>query len=175
MSLAILLATSSRFSITFFLVLLAACGPHGREEPRLDVLTVIDRVIAERPMMVAGIERLTGCRLREDAGNSNPYIRLYRGGAARAPIESVELRLPRAGATRKDGLLILEIDPAAAALRQADLVAQFGSAFTLDVPSPDYPPDYPLYTIYSFSWGDLRLVLGRASGLLETVVIDAER
>ncbi|HEX4952075.1 MAG TPA: hypothetical protein VF017_01590 [Thermoanaerobaculia bacterium] len=141
----------------------------------MDILTVIERVVAERPMTVAGIERLAGCRLREDPGNSNPYIRLYRAGGARSPIRTVELRLPKAGATRKDGLLILELDDRAAGLRQADLVARFGPDFTLDVPTPDYPPDYPAYTIYSYPWGDLRLGLRRASGLLETVVIDAER
>ncbi|HEX4953104.1 MAG TPA: hypothetical protein VF017_06890 [Thermoanaerobaculia bacterium] len=73
--------------------------------------------------------------------------------------------------------LILELDAKAAGIRRADLEARFGPNFSLDAPTPEYPPDYPAYTIYSCPWGDLRLGLGlgRASGLLETVVIDAER
>lgn len=144
-------------------------------EAPVDVLTLVERLVAARPFNLRKVETLTGVRLREDRGNSNPYIALHVSEEAHPPLTRVELRLPLAGATRRDGLLILDLDPAAVQVRQAQIQERFGSKFTLVFPTAGERPDGPLYHTYSYPWGDLRFGLGRSSGLLEAVVIDAER
>lgn len=141
----------------------------------MDVLTLVERLVDARPFSRRKVERLTGATLREDEANANRYIAVHVSEEARPPLTRVELRLPQAGATRRDGLLIVDLDPAAVQLRQAEIQERFGSKFTLVFPTAGERPDAPLYHTYSHPWGDLRFGLGRSSGLLETVVIDAER
>jgi len=141
----------------------------------MEVLDLIARLIDARPLSQWGVERLTGVRLREDLSTSNPYFTILRSTAPNQPILLVELRLPLPGASRRDGLVIVDFDPAAVTLRQADLIARFGARFKVEFPNARQPPNSPRYQIYTYPWGDLRLGLGQTSGRLETVVVDAER
>ena len=141
----------------------------------MEVLDLIARLIDARPLSQWGVERMTGVRLREDLATSNPYFTILRSAASRPPVLGVELRLPRPGASRRDGLVIVDFDPAAVGLRQADLTARFGARFKVEFPNAQQPPNSPRYQIYTYPWGDLRLGLGATSGQLECVVVDAER
>lgn len=141
----------------------------------MEVLDLIARLIDARPLSQWGVERLTGVRLREDLSTSSPYFTILRSTAPNPPILFVELRLPLPGASRRDGLVIVDLDPAAVNVHQPDLTARFGSRFTVEFPSAGQPPNSPRYQIYTYPWGDLRLGLGQASGRLETAVVDAER
>lgn len=141
----------------------------------MEVLDLIARLIDARPLSQWGVERLTGVRLREDLSTSNPYFTILRSVVPHPPIQGVELRLPLSGASRRDGLLIVDFDPVAVALRQGDLTARFGARFKVEFPNPHQPPNSPRYQVYTYPWGDLRLGLGQVSGRLECVVVDAER
>ncbi|HXU32917.1 MAG TPA: hypothetical protein VN851_20285 [Thermoanaerobaculia bacterium] len=141
----------------------------------MQVLDLIARLIDARPLSQWGVERLTGVRLREDLLAGNPYFTILRSATQQPPVLAVELRLPRPGASRQDGLLIVDFDPAAIAVRQPDLTARFGTRFKVEFPNAHQPPNAPRYQIYTYPWGELRLGLGQASGRLECVVVDAER
>lgn len=141
----------------------------------MHVLDLAARLTEARPLSQRGVERLTGLRLREDLAAGNPYFTILRSAAPNPPILSVELRLPLPGASRRDGLVIVDLDPALIDVRQGDLTARFGSRFTVEFPNAHQPPSSPRYQIYSYTWGELRLGLGQISGRLETVVVDAER
>ncbi|HEV7670293.1 MAG TPA: hypothetical protein VGS22_17380 [Thermoanaerobaculia bacterium] len=141
----------------------------------MEVLDLVARLIDARPLSQWGVERLTGVRLREDLSTTNPYFTILRSVVPRAPVRSVELRLPLPEASRRDGLVIVDFDPAAVSLRQPDLTARFGARFKVEFPNAHQPPNSPRYQIYTYPWGDLRLGLGQASGRLECVVVDAER
>lgn len=168
------LAAGASLSIPF-----AACPAPDRriamaQTAETDVLALVERFLAERPFTARNVEALAGVRLRQDTGNANPYIALFVSVAPRPPLRRLELRLPRPGATRRDGLLILDLD-AGVHLRQAEVTARFGPGFVLEFPSAHQPPDAPLYHTYRHPWGDLRFGFDRTTGRLETVVIDAER
>ncbi len=141
----------------------------------MDVLDLVARLIEARPLSQRGVERFTGLRLREDLAAGNPYFTILRSAAPSPPIVSVELRLPLPGAERRDGLVIVDFDPAAIDVRQPDLTARFGARFKVEFPNAQQPPNSPRYQIYSYSWGELRLGLGQTSGRLETMVVDADR
>ncbi len=141
----------------------------------MEVLDLIARLIDARPLSQWGVERLTGVRLREDLSISNPYFTILRSTAPNPPILVVELRLPLPGASRRDGLVIVDLDPAVVNVRQPDLTARLGARFKVEFPNSRQPPNSPRYQIYTYPWGDLRLGLGQTSGRLETVVVDAER
>jgi hypothetical protein len=113
--------------------------------------------------------------LREDLSAGNPYFTILRSATPQPPVLAVELRLPRPGSDRRDGLVIVDFDPAAVDVRQGDLTARFGARFKVEFPNAHQPPNAPRYQIYTYPWGELRLGLGRASGRMETVVVDAER
>jgi hypothetical protein len=157
----------------------AACPAPGQmdamaQTAQTDVLALVETLLAERPFTARNVEALAGVRLRQDTGNANPYIALFLSAEPRPPLRRLELRLPRPGATRRDGLLILDLD-AGVHLRQADVTARFGAGFVLEFPTAHQPADAPLYHTYRHPWGDLRFGFGRTTGLLQTVVIDAER
>jgi hypothetical protein len=141
----------------------------------MDILGLVARLIDARPLSQRGVERLTGVRLREDLSAGNPYFTILRSAAPQPPIVAVELRLPLPGASRRDGLVIVDFDPAEVQVRQADLTDRFGARFKVEFPNARQPPNSPRYQIYTYPWGELRLGLGQASGRLETVVVDAER
>ncbi len=141
----------------------------------MEVLDLIARLIDSRPFSQWGVERTTGVRLREDLSTTNPYFTILRSASTRPPVVGVELRLPRPGATRRDGLLIVDLDSSSVGLRQAELTARFGARFNVQFPNAQQPPNSPRYQVYAYPWGDLRLGLGQGTGLLESVVLDAER
>ncbi|MEP7013550.1 MAG: hypothetical protein ABJC13_24785 [Acidobacteriota bacterium] len=141
----------------------------------MDVLDLVARLIEARPLSQRGVERFTGVRLREDLSAGNPYFTILRSAAPNPPIVWVELRLPLPGASRRDGLVIVDFDPAAIDVRQIDLTTRFGSHFKVEFPNARQPPNSPRYLIYTYPWGELRLGLSQTSGRLETMVVDAER
>ncbi len=141
----------------------------------MDILDLVARLIDARPLTQWRVERLTGVRLREDLDAIHPYFKILRSAVPQSPIAGVELRLPRAGTARRDGLVIIDFAPAAVHVLQGDLTARFGNRFTVEFPNAQQPSSAPRYQVYAYPWGDLRLGLGQASGRLECVVVDAER
>ncbi len=140
----------------------------------MNVLDLISQLIEARPYSQRAVERLTGLRLREDLDAANSYFTILRSVAPQSPIRSIELRLPLPGATRRDGLVIIDLEPIVVNVRQPDLTARFGARFKVEFPNAQQPPNSPRYQVYTYPWGDLRLGLGQSSGRLECVVVDAE-
>jgi hypothetical protein len=95
---------------------------------------------------------------------------------SRAAAPPPELRVPLEGATRKDGLLILDLDPEQERIDEAQVKHRFGDDPELELPTPEQPADAPIYLSYAKPWGALRFGFARPSKeFLTTIVIDADR
>ncbi len=140
------------------------------------ILALISTLAASRPFKPDEVTRLTGASLKPEASVSNEYFTVYRSGdGTQAPLKKVELRVPTSQSSRKDGLLLFEIDPATC-VSQDEARRYFGQSPELSIPTPRQPPDSPIYLNYSRPWGSLRLGFSRDDkSCLVSVVIDADK
>ena len=140
-----------------------------------DFLQTVKTLSDTRPLDRAAVESALDVALRGDPDNKNRYVEIWRAFRRPESIREVELRVPLSGATRKGGMLIIDLasDPAISgeAVRTA-----FGAAPLLLEPEPEQPTTAPHYLVYEKSWGALRFGFTRpAWESLTTVVIDVER
>jgi len=144
---------------------------HHAEQGSAMLFKMIETLALERPFTLDSVSRITGTRLRKTSAND--YFAMFNSAAgASAPVSAVELRLPTSASSKKDGLLILDIDPAAR-ITQEMVMAQFGSRPSLSVPEPSAP--YEVSFSYQQYWPgvDLRFQFARGSGFLVAAILDA--
>jgi len=142
----------------------------------MTLLETIERLSNTRPLDQHAIEEALDVAMRGDPENANRYIFVMKSFRAPKPLMSVELRLPLEGATRKDGLLIVDIDPNQEQISAEQVKHRFGDEPSLEVPTPEQPAEAPVYLSYAKPWGALRFGFARPSkAFLTTVVVDAER
>ena len=142
----------------------------------MTLLETIERLSNTRPLDKQAIEDALDVGMRGDPENANRYIFVMKSFRAPPPLTAVELRVPLEGATRKDGLLILDLDPEQERINEAQVKHRFGDDPELELPTPEQPADAPIYLSYAKPWGALRFGFARPSKeFLTTIVIDADR
>jgi hypothetical protein len=143
---------------------------HAEAGPAM-LFKMIEALAPERPFTLDSVSRTTGATLRKTSAND--YFAMFNSAAgARAPVTAVELRLPVAAGSKRDGLLILDIDPAARITKEM-VMAQFGSQPVLSVPEPAAPYEVS-YTYHQYRPGvDLHFQFARRSGFLVAAILDA--
>lgn len=143
----------------------------------MSLLDVVQKLETLRPLDQRNVERVLGVGLTGDPDNENRFVQVLRSFRVPAGIEAVELRLPLRGATRKDGLLVIDLDPSSEErIAPGDVRQRFEGAPSVEEPSPGQPPTAPEYLIYPRPWGALRFGFARPSAdRLTTVVVDVER
>lgn len=143
----------------------------------MSLLDTIEKLSQTRPLGRDEVESSLDVSLRGDPNNTNRYIEVLRSFRVAAPIKKVELRLPLPGATRKDGMLIVDLDPEAARDVTGDAVrSRFGDSAEVIEPEPEQPAGSPHYLSYTKPWGAVRFGFQRPSwDVLLTFVIDVER
>ena len=143
----------------------------------MSLLDTIEALMNARPLGRDVVESQLDVALRGDPNNTNRYIELLRSFRNAPGIKAVELRLPLPGAMRKDGMLIVDLDPVAGdPVSGSDVRTRFGDAPEVDVPLPDHPAGRPHYLSYAKPWGALRFGFHDPSlGVLSSFVIDVER
>lgn len=140
----------------------------------MDFLETLKQLTEKRPLSTEVVEDALGVALRADPDNTNPYVSIHVSFRVPAHIKRVEVRSPEVGATRKDALVIVDLDAEALGLGQSDVKKLFGDAPALEIPTPREPPESPVYLAYRESWGTVRFGFARpATDKLSTVVIDA--
>ena len=164
-----------RAALLLLIVLLLAAAFRGRlfadrsEHDPATLFKLIDVLIGQRPFTREAVSRITETTLRE--ADSNEYFATFKSVRdAKAPLREVELRLPTAASSKKDGILILSIDTAARITTEA-VEKHFGSPPGLSVPEPAAP--YEVAYTYKKPWGDLSFEFARRTRYLTAVVIDA--
>jgi hypothetical protein len=139
-------------------------------------LDTVAELVKRRPLDTQTIEDTLDVALRADADNTNPYVRRFLAFRRPAELKSVEVRIPQAGATRKGPIVVVDVDGEATHIKQADVRAQFGDKPSLEIPTPQQPPNSPIYLSYQHPWGTLRFGFARPSTeLLTSVVIDSDK
>lgn len=168
--------SSSRTLVTLGLATgLLACAPvRSQGGDPADPLALVDRLVDARPWTRRAVEQATAVALVPNAAASNPFYSLWISEHGAGFLARVELREPGPGATRRGGLLILELDPEAAGVARTRIVERYGEDFALEPPSAHGPPDAPTYYRYRREWGELRFGFRRSDGAVVTVVLDAE-
>lgn len=142
----------------------------------MSLLDTVAELVRKRPLDNSTIEDMFDVALRADEGNTNPYIRRFFAFRRPAELKGVEVRVPQSGATRKGPMVLVDVDGEATQIKQADVRAQFGTNHTVDVPTPQQPPNSPIYLSYEHPWGKLRFGFARPSTeLLTSVVIDSDK
>lgn len=142
----------------------------------MTLLETIERLTNTRPLDQRAIEGALDVAMRGDHENANRYIFVMKSFRAPPPLTAVELRVPLEGATRKDGLLIVDVDPEQERISAAQVKHRFGDDPALELPTPEQPADAPVYLSYAKPWGALRFGFARPSQeFLTTIVVDAER
>ncbi|WP_143101560.1 hypothetical protein [Stigmatella aurantiaca] len=138
------------------------------------ILVLISTLASSRPFAVDTVSRLTGAQLQPAPEVSNEYFTVYRSSKVKdASILKVELRVPTPKTSRKDGLLLFELNPATCVTRN-EAQLHFDLIPTLSVPTPHQPPDSPFYLNYTHPWGQVRLGFSQSSrSCLMSVVLDA--
>lgn len=140
------------------------------------ILALISTLATSRPFTPEAVNRLMETSLSPESSVSNEYFKVYRArDTAQAPLQKVELRVPTGKSSRKDGLLLFEIEPSTCVSKD-EVRRHFGTSATLSVPTPRQPPDSPIYLNYSQPWGSLRLGFSRDDkACLVSVVLDANK
>lgn len=144
----------------------------------MTVLEKINAIVAARPLERRHIEEALDVALREDADNANPYFSVFRSFRVPSGTKAVEVRLPTRRATRKDGMLIVDLDAGSTdgPIDQAKVREVFGKESSFDMPTPRQPAADPAYLVYSLPWGSLRFGFARpALTTLTTIVVDADK
>lgn len=143
----------------------------------MSLLDTIEHLTKARPLDREAVERALDVSLRGDPENQNRYLEVLRSFRNAPGIKAVELRLPLRGATRKDGMLLVDLDPTASEAVDGGAVEQrFGEPTEVIEPEPEQPKDAPHYLSYTRPWGFLRLGFAKPSwDVLLTFVIDVER
>lgn len=149
------------------------------------LLEIIERLSNTRPLSQRAIEEALDVAMRGDPENVNRYIFVMKSFRVPKSLTAVELRVPLAGATRKDGLLIVDVDPEQEPIDAAQVKQRFGDHPEIELPTPEQPADAPVYLSYAKPWGALRFGFARPSNgllpahlqweLVTTIVVDAER
>jgi hypothetical protein len=162
------------------LLLLAAglvgCAPARSEDgDDADPLALVDRLVDSRPFSRRRIEGATGVALVPNRAASNPFYSLWVSERGAGFLARVELREPGPGATRRGGLLVLDLDPERAGVVHTRIPERYGEDYAYEPPGAHGPPGAPAYYLYRREWGELRFGFRLSDGALVTVVLDAER
>jgi len=139
----------------------------GQDGPAL--FSIVEALIRLRPFTLEAVGRITGTIPKEFG--SNEYFAMFESNrAGKGPIIGVELRLPKPASSKRDGLVILSIDPAACLLPET-VEKRFGPGYDVDVPEPAAP--YEFTYGYRQSWGSLSFQFARGTRCLVSVALDA--
>jgi hypothetical protein len=134
----------------------------------------IQDLIAARPFTVEGVEKVSKHKLAAVPKESNAYFGVFAAQDEAHPnFRALELRMPKPGATARDGMLILTVQPKVS-INQKEVKAQFGENPELSFQTHRRPPDGPTYFVYRFPWGKVSFGFdGKGQELLQSVSIDA--
>jgi len=167
---------SDRTLVTLGLATLSlSCAPvRSQGGDPSDPLALVERLVDSRPFTRRSVETATGVALVPNSAASNPFYSLWVSEHGTGFLARVELREPGPGATRRGGLLILDLDPAVTDVAHSRIPERFGEDFAFEPPSAHGPADAPAYYRYRREWGELRFGFRRSDGAVVTVVIDAE-
>ena len=156
------------------LLLLKATGrlrvlpPRCKKDPSA-LFQVIEALILHRPFTRSDVRRITGISLPgRDPGKY--FITFMSGRQAHGIILSAEVRRPTSASSKKDGMVVLAVNPRAQITPEA-VRKRFGPRSDFLVPHPEAP--FGCTYKYRQPWGDLSFRFTRRPEYLETVVIDA--
>lgn len=133
------------------------------------ILENIEIVTETFPLKASDVEIVFGVPLCLAQG-SNEFFTVKEG---RSGTTRIEVREPTSESVDrgKYGMLLVELR---SSMCSADLDGRFGRQKELgsEISGP-HSQIFPIYHVYTRSWGELRLGLDRGSGYLREVVIDA--
>jgi hypothetical protein len=141
-----------------------------------ELFDLVQSLAAERPFAVESVSKRLGEKVELVPGRSTAPFSIYRtrNDAGRLFTE-IELRVPKATASSKDGLLILSVQPGLC-IGKKEVMLRFGEVSRLSIPTPRQPPEDPLFFVYKLPWGDLSFGFDRlGSECLVSVVLNATR
>jgi hypothetical protein len=138
------------------------------------VWSLVASLVNQRPFRADFVAKATKTELQRIPAESNDYFSVLRGDVPNSQLlMRVELRLPTPQGIAKDGIILLELQPASCVSKD-DAMSQFGNKPELSFPTPQQPSDALLYLVYRFDWGVLRLGFDRKGPeCLKTLVLDA--
>jgi len=140
-------------------------------EDALSLFTLVDRLVAVRPLTATSTARLVGKALLPVVGESTDRTLIYVARGT-PEFERVELRVAGPRSSNNDQLLILEVD-GSRCLKLDDMRRHYGPSPETGVPSPHQPADAPLYFRYPVKGGTLSFGFAqRGEECLKSVVLD---
>lgn len=141
-----------------------------------EIFKMVHELVAARPLQAEGVAKITKLNLQPAATQSSPYFTFYKAHDDANPhVKDADLRVPKAGASAADGLLVLDLQTTSC-VAQSEVKAEFGDQPEPSFPSPHEPPSAPTYLVYRTPWGALRFGFERGGReCLVTVVIDATK
>jgi hypothetical protein len=139
-----------------------------------DFFKMIQDLVTARPFTVDGVSKVTKHKFALVPKESNAYFEVFAAqDEAHASFRAAELRMPKAGATARDGILVLTVQPKVS-VSQKEVKARFGENPELSFQTHRRPPDGPTYFVYRFAWGKVSFGFdGKGQELLQSVTIDA--
>lgn len=164
----------------FCLLLLLFCAGNQQRErivwANSELLKAVKELSAARPFEKDRVSRLTAHQLRPVPDSGNPYFSVLSSKDERGRLfREVELRVPGNGASAKDGLVVLTVQPKLCVERR-EVLESFGKESEISVPTPRQPPESPVYLVYQYAWGAIRFGFERTGReCLRTVILDATR
>ena len=148
-------------------------GSHDETDPSA-TLELISALEQSPPQTVAEASALLGVELPRDEARSTAYYDVHIIHTAGRPFARVELRVPASPRATAGAMLVLDLATQSCVTWQ-EVQAMFGTGAELSVPSPQQPPDAPVYRVYSRPFGTIHFGFARAGAeCLETVVIRRE-
>jgi hypothetical protein len=170
------------FPLVVLLVMSCTTTVPSAQERRQDNMSTYDELFEKieslasvHPFRSEKIANLTKSTLQMVAAESTPYFTVLRSTQVSDPwLTEIEVRIPTAQADAKDGLLLLTLS-GKECIGQTETMAKFGKNPELEVPTPRQPPNSPVYLLYRYDWGVLKLGFAQQGSeeCLSTVVLDA--
>lgn len=141
-----------------------------------EVFKMVQDLAAARPFRADAVAAITSQPLQPASSQPNAYFTIYTAhDDANAHVRETELRVPKAGATADDGILILTL-PKSSCVAQSEVKAHFGDKAEPSFPSPREPATAPMYLVYHLPWGAMRFGFERGGReCLTTIILDGTK
>jgi hypothetical protein len=137
--------------------LAAAFLTMGMVPAMADLFEAIEAVVHDRKSGVDHVSEILGVAPVGSPEQSNKGVEVLSAGPSRLIRElgSAEIRVDRGRG--KISLISIGIDANVRCVTGNEVLSRFGSSPTLRVPTPRQPPNSPIYYVYHYPWGDLKM------------------
>jgi hypothetical protein len=138
-----------------------------------DLFDALAGTVQGRKSGLAHVSGPLGVTLEKSSAKSNDYFDVLSAGRSRTfpELKSAEVRVDRRSGSIR--LILLGVDAGTHCTPSSEVMRRFGSSPELSPPTARQPAGSPIFYVYRYPWGDLRIgVSPTGRQCVETIVTE---